>query len=380
MDGGSSPDSAISDWLLAGDDLDLRLVQQLEGHTDKVWNVAWNPVCGLGGKPPMFASCSGDRTVRVWEHQPSRDPCSPLWVCVAVLEEMHKRTVRACDWSPDGKFLATASFDGTTAVWEHVGGEFECIASLEGHENEVKSVSWSASGMLLATCGRDKSVWIWELQPGNEFECASVLHGHTQDVKMVQFHPSREILVSASYDNSIKVWAEDIDNDDWECVQTLGNPGRGHTSTVWALSFESSGDRMVSCSDDLTLMVWDTSSDPSKNVDGKSVPWKHLCTISGYHDRTIFSVDWSKSTGIIASGAGDDCIRLFFETRDDLAQAPGFKMVLKKDKGHSTDVNCVKWHPREPCLLASAGDDCMVKIWEVVHRKSSRNGSLHNQS
>lgn len=347
----------------------MSVVQELEGHSDRVWSVAWKPGSGSGGRPAMLASCSGDKTVRVWQHSPSLDSCSPSWSCVAVLEEMHKRTVRSCDWSPDGRLLATASFDGTTAVWENVGGDFECVASLEGHENEVKSVSWNSSGSLLATCGRDKSVWIWELQPGNEFECASVLHGHSQDVKMVLWHPSEDILVSASYDNTIKVWTEDRDTEDWVCVQTLGDLSRGHTSTVWAISFNSSGDRLVSCSDDLTLMVWDT---PCSSVTEGNI-WKHLCTISGYHDRTIFSVHWSKLTDLIATASGDDCIRLFSEDLYDkitLGECPTYKMLLKKERAHTTDVNCVRWHPQEASLLASAGDDGIVKIWKVSRRGS----------
>uniref|UniRef100_A0A0D6R278 Probable cytosolic iron-sulfur protein assembly protein CIAO1 homolog n=1 Tax=Araucaria cunninghamii TaxID=56994 RepID=A0A0D6R278_ARACU len=352
---------------LDGEAVQLREVQVLEGHTDRVWGVAWNPVSG-GGVPCMLASCSGDKTVRIWESTPAPNTASSSWVCKAVLEETHTRTVRSCAWSPNGKLLATASFDATTAIWENVGGEFECVASLEGHENEVKSVSWSASGSLLATCGRDKSVWIWEVQPGNEFECVSVLQGHTQDVKMVQWHPSREILVSASYDNSIKVWAEDGDSDDWICMQTLGNSSSGHTSTVWAISFNTSGDRMVSCSDDLTLKVWDTSTNPAESSSDASGPWKHLCTVSGYHDRTIFSVHWSRD-GLIASGAADDCIRLFCENTDDSAtmvECPSYKMISKKEKAHTMDVNSVQWHPLEPQLLASAGDDSTLKIWEVV--------------
>lgn len=77
--------------------------------------------------------------------------------------------MRGISWNPNGKLLASTSFDGTTGIWEKEGDSmsyinqvYECIATLEGHENEVKAVSWSASGTLLATSSRDKSVWIWE--------------------------------------------------------------------------------------------------------------------------------------------------------------------------------------------------------------------------
>lgn len=196
---------------------ELKEIQKLEGHTDRVWGLAWNPATGTGGVPAVLASCSGDKTVRIWQQNPS----TGTFHCKTVIEETHTRTVRSCSWSPSGKLLATASFDATTAIWEQIGDEFECVSTLEGHENEVKSVSWNASGSLLATCSRDKSVWIWEVLPGNEFDCVAVLQGHTQDVKMVQWHPSMDILFSCSYDNSIKIWAEEGDSDDWHCVQTL---------------------------------------------------------------------------------------------------------------------------------------------------------------
>jgi len=156
--------------------LELKEVQKLEGHTDRVWSLDWNPATGHAGIPLVFASCSGDKTVRIWEQNLSTNLFSckvPLSFsycnhfsifmymdCIntfeihilivwcqfhydglmklefknemqATLEETHTRTVRSCAWSPSGKLLATASFDATTAIWENVGGEFECVSTLE---------------------------------------------------------------------------------------------------------------------------------------------------------------------------------------------------------------------------------------------------------
>lgn len=106
--------------------------QVLEGHTDRVWNVAWSPTGKLApatwhsqtrnivNRRHIFftgnsiASCSGDKTVRIWQQHGSSD----TWVCAAILEETHHRSIRCSSWSPDGRYLATASFDATTAIWE----------------------------------------------------------------------------------------------------------------------------------------------------------------------------------------------------------------------------------------------------------------------
>eukprot|EP00850_Spirogloea_muscicola_P020094 SM000207S06169 [mRNA] locus=s207:59623:62027:- [translate_table: standard] len=346
---------------------ELAEVAVLAGHAGRVWSVAWSP------SGAALASCGGDKAVRVWARE--RDG---TWACKAVLEDRHTRTVRCAAWSPCSRRLATAGFDAVTLVWQRASErdfDFECVASLEGTENEVKGVAWSADGNLLAACSRDKSVWVWEAPaaaagPSDDFECAAVLHGHGGDVKAVAWHPTRDILVSASYDDSIKIWAEDDDGEDWRCVQTLeaGQGSEGHASTVWAVAFDRDGSRLASCSDDCTVMIWDTSSDVA------AAPWKHLQTIAGTHNRTIFSIDWSRLNGLIATGAGDDCIRLFCVDEDlHTAHPPRpFQLLLCRPKAHTTDVNCVRWHPKEAALLASCGDDELVRIWEL------RDGRRHD--
>ncbi|KAL0910730.1 hypothetical protein M5K25_018813 [Dendrobium thyrsiflorum] len=51
--------------------LALKEIQKLEGHADRVWSLAWNPATGAGGLPPTLASCSGDKTARIWQQGPS---------------------------------------------------------------------------------------------------------------------------------------------------------------------------------------------------------------------------------------------------------------------------------------------------------------------
>jgi len=248
--------------------------------------------------------------------------------------------------------------------------EFICIANLQGHENEVKSVSFSPSSALLATCSRDKSVWIWEMDQDNEFECLSVLQGHEQDVKSVLWHPQRDLLASASYDDSIKIWLDD--EDDWFCAHTL----TGHKSTVWDISFNQTGDHLASCSDDNDLIIWryfpNKEGAVSNDVNGK---WKNVCTLTGYHSRCIYSVDWSHKNGCIATGAADDHIRIFQQASTDSGSildssgsplSESYECVVST-KGHASDINCVKWNPVKDDILASASDDGSVKIWKFNH-------------
>ena len=110
--------------------------------------------------------------------------------------------------------------------------------------------------------------------------------------------------------------------------------------------------------------------------------WRLLTTLSGYHDRTIFSVDWSKD-GLIATGGADNAIRIFAEAGGSggggsgegggelrevflPGEAGSFSLACTQAVAHATDVNCVRWHPAEPGLLASASDDGTVKLWRCT--------------
>ncbi|KAJ3064050.1 hypothetical protein HDU98_000207 [Podochytrium sp. JEL0797] len=320
------------------------LIDTLSGHSDRVWMASWHPT-QLG-----LVSCGGDKALRVW--MLSLDKDTATHTLTHTLADAHKRTVRAAAFAPDASLLTSAGFDGATGVWEKDGGDYECVATLEGHENEVKCVAWAASGALLATCSRDKSVWIWESLGDGDFECVAVLHEHSQDVKMVQWHPRTDILASASYDDTIKIWRDK--DDDWYCSDTI----KGHTSTVWGIDFDASGDFLASVGDDQSLKIWHNT-----NISDSFSPYTCVSTTSHAHNRAIYSVSWSKTHGLIATCGGDNFIRVF-----QMDAEHNVKLVTEIPSAHGDfDVNSVRWCPLEKYghLLASAGDDGDVRIWKI---------------
>jgi len=325
----------------------------------------------------LLASCSADKTVRLYSYTPSNSTESfdLKFSHVTTIPTGHSKTVRALAWAPSGKTLATASFDSNIGIWEHEassddgndergGGEWECASLLEGHETECKSVSYSSSGSLLASCSRDKTVWVWEVHPDSDFECMGVLMEHTQDVKCVAWHPTEEILASASYDDSIKLYIDDP-SEDWFCFTTL----TGHTSTVWSICFAPSGNYLVSGSDDCTVRIWKRVSEHQ---------WECVSVLEG-HERSVYSVSWGAGKGGVDGGLGwvastgsDGRINVWElnEPPNSTARtAPIHKLIAQLPSAHDvSDVNTVVWCPRTGYedLLATAGDDATAKVWKVV--------------
>ncbi|EER37674.1 WD40 domain-containing protein [Histoplasma capsulatum H143] len=324
---------------------------------ERTWLTAPHP------RLPFVATCSADKTVRIYSLQ--------NFTLLSTISGGHKRSVRSCAWKPLVKgesVLATASFDATVGVWRRWDGygrgaddgdrlatsggpggydgdgdsysnneeeddeEWRFAVLLDGHDSEVKSLSWSPAGTLLATCSRDKSIWIWEdLDDGdNNFETVAVMQEHTGDVKWVSWHPTEECLVSASYDDTIRLWREDID--DWGQCAVMGMCRRALEE--WIEQRTLSGPRLVSCSDDRTIRIWvkqarhpaTAKSGPASmpsiirpaDIDEK---WLEQSQLPRRHDLSIYSVAWSKRTGLIASTGADGRI-VVYQERFVEAQGP----------------------------------------------------------
>ena len=95
---------------------------------------------------------------------------------------------------------------------------------LRGHTNAVWAVASSPNGRLLASGSYDQTVRLWDLTDATALKKSQSLHileRHIHWVQTVGFSPDGQILASGSTDQTIRLWNVQTG----ECLQTLRIPG-----------------------------------------------------------------------------------------------------------------------------------------------------------
>ncbi|MCB0062205.1 MAG: hypothetical protein KDE19_08825, partial [Caldilineaceae bacterium] len=307
-------------------------------------------------------------------------------------------TILAMAFHATDELLATGVHDGTIYLWQTK--DWQRAGLLHGHTNAVRSLAFAPSATtaaaqsLLASGGGDGRICLWHLEDGQNSPTYTLQReGY---VRALAFSHDGTVLVSGSDDQLVSFWQV--------ATGELRRQCRGHQGRIYGISScapLSSGPHqgralVFSAGEDAHIYVWEANSGeqvailaghqhsihalacvsiPGDGAHDTQKAWLASADASGliclwnlqtfslhYHwheDRTVIHTLSFNATGTLLASAGDNGLVHIWEL--------GEGRLEKTIQAHPRAVVAAIFSARSPFLLATCGYDHLIRLWNSAN-------------
>jgi eukaryotic-like serine/threonine-protein kinase len=275
---------------------------------------------------------------------PSSSPVSSSAAPPALLMTFsdHTDTVESVSWSSDGKYIASASNDGTSHVWD-VSTQQRVLSYRSDiqpakNDDSANAVAWLPNSTRIAVGFSDGTAQIADITSHQQVgfydstvggDLPGVLYG-------VAVSPNGQSLALAGF------FSDDIQIFDVATQRRIQSL-TGHTDVVHALAWSHNGRYIASGSYDGTVRVWNASS-------GK------LLLIYSKHNAEVLALSWSPDDSRIISSA--------FPSPTYIWASDTGQTLLTYGSQDDFPADAIAWSHNGKYIASSGGSDGNAHLWD----------------
>ncbi len=360
-----------------------------EDHTARIWDAHTGAPAGLPLQHSEEVTCvafspdgqrlvtaSGEFFLQIMDGFKNRPGEARVWD-VATGKPLtppmqHKLSVFQAVFSPDGRYVATASLDQTARVWDAKTGE--PVTPLLPHNDLVFRVAFSPDGRRLATAGWDNAARIWDVGTVAGGRATPLALKDALAAGDYSFSPDGRLITGRYWGGAVRVWNAftgipitphlDTNVNTWvlspddRLLATTGadfklrlwkvstgamvTPPPQHDGKILSAAFSPDSQRIITASEDKTARIWNA------NTGAALTPLLQ-------HTANVLCATFSLDGRRVATGSGDNTARVW-DADSGAATTPPLP--------HNSGVSLVVFSPDSSRVLTATRDG-WTRVWDA---------------